>query len=129
MSTKKFDPEKYLTFHFGRKEHYPRLATITAMSGFLQTSLSEIISGAIKDKPKAVRQGFQISIHDPLYSAACDIKTKWMTERTITPEQADVFGVWDLYFHLRAGVSEDNIFPGMVIPGYSSDQDDKFKQN
>lgn len=134
MSTdKSFDPEKYLNFHYGKKVEYTRQAVITAMSGFLQASLSQIINGAIAGKPKPVRQGFQIEVRDPVYGAACEIKNKWMTEGLITPSQADTFGAFDLYFKLKAGISEDMIHPSMVIAGFLPDQreglNEKFNKN
>jgi len=131
MSTDKdkFDPALYLDFHFGRKEQYSRQVVTVAMSGFLQGSLSQIITGAIKGKPKTVRQGFQVAVHDPLYSAACRIKTEWMTEGLITPSVTNHFGAYDIYLKLRAGIPEDRITPSMFVSGYGSDQEDNSKQN
>ena len=130
MSTEdKFDAEQYLDFHFGRKDQYSRQITIVAMSRFCYTSTRHLITKAISDRPKAVRQGFQVAAHDSLYEAAIRIKSEWMTEGLITQSEANCFGAFDLYLQLRAGIPEDRIHPGMFITGYGSDQGDKFKQN
>lgn len=125
----KFNSEEYLDFHFGKKENYSRQITIVAMSRFCYTSTRHLITNAIANRPKEVRQGFQVVAHDSLYEAAISIKAEWITRGVITPEQADSFGAFDLFLKLKAGIPEDRIHPGMVIPGYGSDQGHKFNQN
>ena len=114
----KFDAEQFLVFHFGRKEQYSRQLVIVAMSRFCYTSTRHLITKAIANRPKEVRQGFQIAAHDSLYEAAIRIKTEWMTEGLITPSVTRTIGVHDIYLRLRAWIPEDKITPSMFVPGY-----------
>ena len=124
----KFDAEQYLDFHFGRKEQYSRQLVIVAMSRFCYTSTRHLITRAIADRPKEVRQGFQVAAHDSLYEAAIRIKTEWR-EGLITPSVTNSIGAFDIYLKLKAGIPEDMITPSMFVPGYGSEQDDKVIQN
>jgi len=125
----KFDAEQYLDFHFGRKEQYSRQLVIVAMSRFCYTSTRHLITKAIANRPKEVRQSFQVAAHDSLYEAAIRIKTEWMTEGLITPSVTDSVGAFDIYMKLKAGIPEDMITPSMFMPGYGFEQDDKAIQN
>jgi len=124
----KFDSEAFLTFHFGLKEQYSRQLVIVAMSRFCYTSTRHLITKAIANRPKEVRQGFQIAAHDSLYEAAIRIKTEWR-EGLITPSVTNSVGAFDIYLKLKAGIPEDMITPSMFVPGYGSAQDDKVIQN
>ena len=129
MSTNPLDPEPYLNFHYGKSEQYPRLSVIAVMAAYSQMAVTEILKPAIADQSKIVRQFFQVETHDILYTAACDLKTRWLAEGLITQSQADCFGAFDLWVELMQGVPEDLITPGMFVPGCDPDQGDKFKQN
>lgn len=124
----KFNSEEYLDFHFGKKENYSRKITIVAMSRFCYTSTRHLITKAIANRPKEVRQGFQVAAHDSLYEAAIRIKTEWR-EGLITPSVTNSVGAFDIYLKLKAGIPEDMITPSMFVPGYGSEQDDKVIQN
>ena len=125
----KFDAEQFLIFHFGRKEQYSRQLVIVAMSRFCYTSTRHIITRAMANRPKEVRQGFQVAAHDSLYEAAIRIKTEWMTEGLITPSVTDSIGAFDIYMKLKAGIPEDMITPSMFVPGYGPEQGHKFNEN
>jgi len=120
----KFDPEQYLDFHFGRKEQYSRQLVIVAMSRFCYTSTRHLITKAIANRPKEVRQGFQVAAHDSLYEAAIRIKTEWR-EGLITPSVTNSVGAFDIYLKLKAGIPEDMITPSL----FGSEQEDKVIQN
>lgn len=124
----KFNSEEYLDFHFGRKEQYSRQLVIVAMSRFCYTTTRHLITKAIANRPKEVRQGFQVVAHDSLYEAAIRIKTEWR-EGLITPSVTNSVGAFDIYLKLKAGIPEDMITPSMFVPGYGSEQDDKVIQN
>lgn len=125
----KFNSEEYLDFHFGRKEQYSRQLVIVAMSRFCYTSTRHLITKAIANRPKEVRQGFQVAAHDSLYEAAIRIKTEWMTEGLITPSVTNSIGAYDIYLKLREGIPEDMITPSMFVSGYGSEQGHKFNEN
>lgn len=125
----KFDAEQYLDFHFGKKENYSRQITIVAMSRFCYTSTRHIITRAIANRPKEVRQDFQVAVHDSLYEAAIRIKTEWLTEGLITPSVTNSIGAFDIYIKLKEGIPEDKITPSMFVSGYGNEQDHKFNEN
>ena len=129
MSTNPLDPEPFLNFHYGKSEQYPRLSVIAVMAAFSEVAVREILTPAIAEQSKIVRQFFQVTAADPLYTAACDLKTRWLAEGLITQSQAYCFGAFDIWVELMQGVPEDLITPGMFVPGYSSGQDDNYKQN
>lgn len=125
----KFDAEQYLDFHFGKKAEYSRQLVIVAMSRFCYTTTRHIITRAMANRPKEVRQGFQVAAHDSLYEAAIRIKTEWMTEGFITPSVTDYIGAFDIYLKLKAGIPEDMITPSMFVSGYGPEQGHKFNEN
>lgn len=125
----KFDVEQFLLFHFGQKEQYSRQLVILAMSRFCYISTRRIITKALAGRPKEVRQGFQLAVHNTLYEAAIRIKTEWMTEGLITPSVTNSIGAYDIYLKLKEGIPEDKITPSMFVSGYGSEQGHKFNEN
>ena len=129
MSTNPLDPEPYLNFHYGKSEQYQRLSVIAVMGAFAEAVIREIITPAFANQSKVLRQFFQVETHDILYTAACDLKTRWLAEGLISAEQGNCFGAFDIWVELMEGIPEDLITPGMFVPGCDPDQGDKFKQN